>query len=98
MADKGVEKIKVSTPNDTMMQDPTTLEVIEAYGESEVTRSAWVENQIVNGKLVSDTKIEADEVANPDSELERNDEATRAHADQGLKRGLKARQPGVNKG
>lgn len=98
-----VEKIKVSTKGDYMMQDPTTGEVVEAYGESEVIRSAWIEQQIAEGKLVSDTKIDKDDLKNPGSELDAaqrreeaeesdsapqtNDQPVRAKAEQGEKRG-----------
>lgn len=63
-----MDKIKVRTDGDYMMQDPTSGEVIEAYGESEVTRTNWVEQQIVNGKLKSDVKIDKDELQNPGTE------------------------------
>jgi hypothetical protein len=90
-------KIKVSTPDDTMMQDPTTGEVIEAYGESEVTRTAWVDQQIFNGKLVSDVKVKEEDLSSVGSEPNRNElQETRATADKGQARGLRARQPGVN--
>ncbi len=84
------DKIKVSTTGDFMMQDPTTGEEIQAYGESEVTRSAWVEQQIVEGKLDSPTKPKEEDLANPGSDAE----PVRAKAEQGEKRGAsKSKDP-----
>jgi len=73
--------IKVSTPGDFMMQDPTTGEVVEAYGESTVTRTAWVDEQIAAGKLaVAGKVVDTPTVRNPE-------EPVRAVTNDTVKRG-----------
>ena len=57
------DKVKVSTTGNFMLLDPTTGEVIESYGATEVTRSAWVEAQLESGKLTTSAKPKAEEPA-----------------------------------
>lgn len=84
-------KITVETTGEFMMQDPTTGEEVEAYGTSQVTRSAWIEQQIENGKLKS-----AGHKAASKDEAEEDQPVRAAVAEKGEPRGLKQKQAGIN--
>jgi hypothetical protein len=64
-----MSKISVETTGNFMLLDPTSGDIIEAYGHSNVEQTSWIENQILIGRLKAEKKIDKEDVANPGSDV-----------------------------
>jgi dihydroorotase-like cyclic amidohydrolase len=56
------DKIEVETTGDFLILDPTTRDVVEAQGFSEVTNSPFIQSRIDSGDL----KVKRGKVAEPE--------------------------------
>jgi len=79
-----VPKIKVETVGDFMLQDPATLEVVEAFGVSEVSKTQFIESAIESGRLKEaggDAAEKPDTAPTDGSEQAVSDEPRRVESD-----------------